>query len=222
MQKQIFFLIGRDNWQKDDALNHFLLEKLKQYNQKIVWEDPAGHLIYKLRRLESNFKRLPGAIRKLDLRMVQISYGLIHWSYFSYLAQRRDTSIKTRVEQLKKSLLGLTTKQGIIIISRSAGGRFASMVADELNINHIICLGYPFKHPDKEAEPDRYEHLATLKTPMLIVQGDQDEYGGIEIREKYAFSPGIDLMFVSGNHDFQISSTDWERVLRKVAGIQNS
>jgi len=221
MQKQIFFLIGRDNWQRDDALNRFLLEKLKQYNQKIVWEDPAGHLIYKLRRPESNFKRLPRTICKLNLRIVQISYGLMHWSYFSYLAQRRDTSIKARAEQLKKSLLKLTQKQEVIIIARSAGGRFASLVADELNIKHIICLGYPFKHPDKEAEPDRYEHLATLKTPMLIVQGDQDEYGGIKIRDKYTFSPGIDLLFVAGNHDFKISSTDWKRVLRKVNKIQN-
>ncbi len=38
---------------------------------------------------------------------------------------------------------------------------------------------------------------------MLIVQGTKDEYGGLEIKEKYKFSPSIELMFVEGNHDFQ-------------------
>jgi predicted alpha/beta-hydrolase family hydrolase len=60
-----------------------------------------------------------------------------------------------------------------------------------------------------------------LKTPMLIIQGESDEYGGLEVKENYNFSPNIELFFVDTNHDFLISNSDWERVLSKIDEIIN-
>ncbi len=221
MKKTVFLLIGRDNWQQDDSLNHVLLSHLRKYNHKIIWEDPAGAALYRLRNFERNFNgRLPAAIQKLNVRMVQVLYGFTHWHYFHYLlAGRRDTSIESRSRKLRKTITDLSEKYEIIVISRSSGGRVASVVADDLKIKHIICLGYPFKHPDKGTEPDRYLHLANLKTPMLIIQGTKDEYGGLEVKNKYALSTSIDLLFVDAYHDFQINDDDWERVLLKIDEI---
>ena len=53
-KSKIIFLIGRDNWQQDDTLNHVLIEYLKKTKHEIRWEDPAGDILYKLRRFESN------------------------------------------------------------------------------------------------------------------------------------------------------------------------
>ncbi len=218
---KVILLVGRDNWQKDDELNHILLKKLKQYDHKIIWEDPAGNLIYKFRRLENNLKWLPDSVRRFNLRLIQLLYGLSHWSYFSYLAGRQSIAVDLRCRKLKKSILQLGSKNEIVILSRSSGGRIASIIADELNINHIICLSYPFKHPEMDIEPGRYIHLKNLKTPMLIIQGTEDEYGGIDVGEKYELSQSIELFFVHARHDFKINANDWKRVLQKINEVLN-
>lgn len=220
-QKTIL-LVGRDNWQKDDSLNHILLGHLKTTSYTIKWEDPAGNLLYKLRQLERQIKWLPDTIRKMNLRIVQLLYGLIHWSYFVYLSDRKNQSVELRSRKLKESILRLGVKQEIIILSRSVGGRISSMIADDLSIKQLICLGYPFKHPEKEKEPGRYQHLKNLKTPFLIIQGNRDEYGGLEVSEKYELSPAVELFFVDTNHEFDMSSEDWEKVLQKIDEVIES
>lgn len=218
-QNKIIFLIGRDNWQKDDSLNHVLINYLKKTRHEIRWEDPAANILYKFRSFENKLKWLPNYIKTINLRVIQTFYGIFHWNYFNYLSDRRNLSVELRIEKLKKSILKLGTKKEIIILSRSAGGRFSSRIADELNIKHIICLSYPFKHPNEDIEPDRYLHLMNLKTPMLIIQGKSDEYGGLEVKDNYIFSPNIELFFVDTNHDFKISNDDWERLLSKIDEI---
>lgn len=216
---KILFLIGRENWQKDNSLNHILYNHLKNTENEVVWEDPAGKLLYRLSNFENRFTRLPNCIKKINLRFTQILYLFFHWNYFNYLYDRKQTSIELRTLKLKKSILKLGHQKEIIIISRSVGGRFSSLIADDLKIKHIICLSYPFKHPKKDIEPERYLHLMDLKTPMLIIQGDKDEYGGIEVNEKYTLSPNIELFYVDANHDFEISSADWEKVLHKIDDV---
>ncbi|MFT5486908.1 MAG: putative alpha/beta-hydrolase family hydrolase [Paracoccaceae bacterium] len=56
------------------------------------------------------------------------------------------------------------------------GGRIASMIADEAGVAGLVCLGYPF-HPPGKPEKLRTEHLAGLKTPALILQGERDRFG---------------------------------------------
>jgi hypothetical protein len=217
--EKIILLIERDNWQKDNELNHVLLKYLKTTKQEIVWEDPAGKLLYRFRSFENQFQWLPEYVKTFNLRLIQLLYGFFHWNYFSYLSNRRNQMSEVRIQKLRQTLLNLKTKKEIVILSRSAGGRFSSRIADEFNINHIICLGYPFQHPHNGIEPDRYSHLQHLKTPMLIVQGENDEYGGLDIQGKYALSPAIELLFVDTNHDFKLSENEWNRVLNKIQEI---
>jgi len=220
--KRVIFLVGRDNWQKDDQLNHVLLKNLKKTNCKIIWEDPAGDILYKLRRLEDNLKWIPRPVREINLRLVQFFYALTHWNYFSYLSGRKTGSIELRCQKLKKSIHTLGDGNEIIIISRSSGARISSMIADDLKVKHIICLGYPFKNPEKGIEAERYLHLKNLKTPMLIIQGTSDEYGSYEdVLREYSFSPAIELFPVEANHEFKINTNEWHRILSKIGKIIN-
>lgn len=219
---KIIYLIGRDNWQKDGALNKILINYLKKTQHKIVWEDPAGDLIYKLRNIETRFDHLPNYIKKVNLRILQIFYGLFHWSYFAYLSDRKSLEVQVRTKRLTESLLKLEKGREVIILSRSAGGRYSSLIADKLNIKHLICISYPFKHPDKEDEPERYLHLEKIQTPMLIIQGDKDEYGGLDVKDKYSLSPNIELVFVKAQHNFNIDEQDWEKVFTKISEVINS
>lgn len=204
-KRNILLLVGRDDWQKDEALNLALLHKLRENNVEIIWEDPAAEVIHRLRKIEKRIHFLPKGIKKFNLRIVQILYGLLHPPYIFYLYKRRNHSVLSRCESLTKTICKRGFAAQTIILSRSSGGRVSSLIADQLGIKHIVCLGYPFKHPDHGDEPERYSHLAHLQTPMLIIQGVHDEYGGLEIENKYVFSEKIMVSFFNTNHNFDIN-----------------
>ncbi|MGE8179531.1 alpha/beta family hydrolase [Pseudomonas fluorescens] len=91
----------------------------------------------------------------------------------------------------------------LAIGGKSMGGRMASLLADELGADALVCLGYPFYAVGKPEKP-RVEHLAGLKTPTLIVQGERDALGNREAVEGYVLSPSIEVMWlVAGDHDLK-------------------
>ncbi|NUT79631.1 alpha/beta hydrolase [Pseudomonas brassicacearum] len=86
---------------------------------------------------------------------------------------------------------------------KSMGGRMASLLADELGADALVCLGYPFYAVGKPQKP-RVEHLAALKTRTLIVQGERDALGNREAVQGYALSPSIEVLWLaSGDHDLK-------------------
>lgn len=100
-----------------------------------------------------------------------------------------------------EELAGQSGVQRLIIGGKSMGGRMASMLADELGVRGLLCLGYPF-HPPGQPEKTRVAHLATLKTPCLIVQGTRDGFGTAEDVRKYKLSDAISFNWIEdGNHD---------------------
>ena len=91
----------------------------------------------------------------------------------------------------------------LAIGGKSMGGRMASIVADELGADGLVCLGYPFYAVGKPEKP-RVEHLAGLKTPTLIVQGERDALGNRQAVEGYELSPSIEVTWlVAGDHDLK-------------------
>jgi hypothetical protein len=91
----------------------------------------------------------------------------------------------------------------LAIGGKSMGGRMASVVADELGADALVCLGYPFYAKGKPDKP-RIEHLAKLKTPTLIVQGEWDPMGNLLTVPRYNLSEQIEMLWLaSGNHDLK-------------------
>jgi predicted alpha/beta-hydrolase family hydrolase len=91
----------------------------------------------------------------------------------------------------------------LVIGGKSLGGRIASMVADELGVAGLVCLGYPF-HPPDRPERLRTAHLERLRTPTLIVQGERDPFGAREEIEAYRLSASIRVAFLAdGGHSFE-------------------
>ena len=91
----------------------------------------------------------------------------------------------------------------IAIGGKSMGGRMASLLADELGADALVCLGYPFYAAGKPEKP-RVAHLAHVKTPTLIVQGERDALGNREAVEAYTLSPAIEVHWlVAGDHDLK-------------------
>jgi uncharacterized protein len=109
------------------------------------------------------------------------------------------------------------------------GGRIARLVADEAQISGLICLSYPF-HPVGKPDRLRIEHLQTIKTPMLIVQGDRDPFGNREEIGSYELSPVIRLKWLKeGDHSFKLRKTsgsteeqNWKTAIDEIVALLGS
>ncbi|RRV05670.1 esterase [Pseudomonas sp. v388] len=131
---------------------------------------------------------------------------------FPYMAQRRTGGSKRPPNQQPQLLecwrqahaqLRPCVAGRLAVGGKSMGGRMASLIADELNVDALVCLGYPF-HPVGKPEKTRVEHLAALKTPTLIVQGERDALGTREEVGGYGLSSRIELHWLpTANHDLK-------------------
>jgi predicted alpha/beta-hydrolase family hydrolase len=91
----------------------------------------------------------------------------------------------------------------LAIGGKSLGGRIASLLADEMRVRALVCLGYPF-HPPGRPERTRVAHLERLGTPTLIVQGSRDPFGGRDEVGGYALSAAIRIHWIEdGEHSFR-------------------
>ena len=131
---------------------------------------------------------------------------------FPYMALRREGSNR-RPPNTQQILLTswrqiieecrLTHKGPIYIGGKSMGGRMATMIADEEKVQGVVCLGYPFYAPGRMDKP-RIEHLLTLKTPTLILQGERDVMGSKEVVSKYNLSNRISIHWLTdGDHSLK-------------------
>ena len=101
---------------------------------------------------------------------------------------------------------GERPERPLVIGGKSMGGRVASLLVDELAASEgvcgCLCLGYPFHPPSKPLQL-RTEHLVSLQTPTLILQGERDSFGREEV-ETYRLSPKVQLGWIpNGDHSFK-------------------
>jgi uncharacterized protein len=127
---------------------------------------------------------------------------------FPYMAARREGK-KSGAPDREPVLLEAWRKavgetgNDVFIGGKSMGGRMASMVADELSVRGLVCLGYPF-HPPGAPEKLRTKHLEALKTRTLIVQGERDPFGTRDDVAQYKLSKAIRIAWLAdGDHSFK-------------------
>lgn len=209
----ILLMVGRDDWQKDGPLNIQLLERLRRPGLRVVWEDSATAWVHAWLDWCRRHPALSGRLRQPGLRAAQLAYAATHPAYLGYLWRRGRRTVENRCASLTHTVRSLAPQGELIFFARSSGGRVASLVADALPVARIVCLGYPFRHPEAGDEPARYRHLATLRTPMLIVQGRHDVYGGAEVAQRYPLSPQVRLRVVEADHDFRLDAAQADQIV---------
>ena len=129
---------------------------------------------------------------------------------FPYMQRRRSTGRRGGPD--RPPVLAATWRQAIeqlggaaplVIGGKSMGGRIASMVADELGVRGLLCMGYPF-HPPGKPERLRTAHLLDLQTPSLILQGTRDPFGTRDEVPQFGLSAAIRLHWLEdGDHSFK-------------------
>src|SRR5687768_645784 len=129
---------------------------------------------------------------------------------FPYMAARREGGKRGAPDRqpiLLDTFRRVVEEHGggekVFVGGKSMGGRMASMVADELAVRGLICLGYPF-HPPGKPEVLRTAHLASLRTPALIIQGTRDQFGTEAEVSAYELSKTVRIEWLKdGDHSFK-------------------
>ena len=128
---------------------------------------------------------------------------------FPYMAERRRTGLKKppgspkRLLETWRNAIQARGGPELVIGGKSMGGRLASMIADDLGVRGLVCLGYPF-HPPGRPEKLRTDHLQGLGTPALIVQGERDALGNRTEVAGYVLAEQIRVVWLpDGDHSFQ-------------------
>ena len=106
------------------------------------------------------------------------------------------------LESWREAIAAVGEPAGLVIGGKSMGGRIASMLADDVGARGLLVLGYPFHAPGRPGQL-RVEHLAALRTPALICQGERDPFGTRAEVEGYVLSPAVRLHWLpDGDHSF--------------------
>lgn len=122
----------------------------------------------------------------------------------------------TRIALLKREVPGKAAARRTILFGRSSGGRIATVFASKRPIKAVICLGYPFKNPLIELEPERFEHLGAIAVPTLILQGENDDYGARAFTGTLSLSEKVKLVWVPADHEFRLTDEGWDDVCRHI------
>ncbi len=150
-------------------------------------------------------------MQEMALALCQRSVRVIRFE-FPYMAGRRQGGTRrppdpqVRLLEYWRQMYAEMRRQvtgPLAIGGKSMGGRMASLLADELGAAALVCLGYPF-HPAGKPEKTRVEHLAALRTPTLIVQGERDALGNRDEVAQYLLASSIGLHWLpAADHDLK-------------------
>ncbi|MCA9071437.1 MAG: dienelactone hydrolase family protein [Planctomycetaceae bacterium] len=138
---------------------------------------------------------------------------------FPYMVKRRETGQKRPPDRepiLRETWFNVIEQvktEKFVVGGKSMGGRIASLVADEVGATGLVCLGYPF-HPTGNPDKLRIEHLKSISTPTLILQGERDPFGNDDEVMGYDLSSQVQIHWLpDGDHSFKPrkrSGRSWE------------
>lgn len=102
----------------------------------------------------------------------------------------------------------------LAIGGKSMGGRMATMLLGEPDApaaaRGCVALGYPL-HPPGKPDQLRVAHLAAIRVPVLVVQGEKDPFGGpADVRREFAaVGSRVEVIDVPhGGHGFEVRARD--------------
>jgi len=166
-------------------------------------------------------------VAKLNVRVARFE--------FPYMNKRRADGKKRAPDRepiLRETWLDVIAHLGaerLVIGGKSMGGRIASLVADEAKVAGLVCLGYPF-HPTGKPDKLRVDHLRSLKTPTLILQGERDAFGNREEVSTYDLADSVQIHWLpGGDHSFKPRKSsglseqeNWDEAITAIAKFIDS
>lgn len=131
------------------------------------------------------------------------------------LAEAGETEFQPGIRRRLALLDGRVT-QRTILIGRSSGARVATLFSMRKPVAGVVCIAYPFRPLHGTADPGRFAHLTEIAVPTLILQGTDDQYGGVNIVRDYALSASVVTQFIGCDHAFRLSAADWDSIGERI------
>ena len=104
----------------------------------------------------------------------QISVALVEQPY--RVAGRRTPPAAPKLDEAWLAVVeALAPKLPLIVGGRSSGARVACRTADAVDAIGVLCLAFPLQPPG--GGPDRLHELDAVESPVLVVQGRNDQFG---------------------------------------------
>ena len=143
--------------------------------------------------------------------------------------KRRPPDREPALRETWHNVIASLDAKTLIVGGKSMGGRIASLIADESPADALVCLGYPF-HPSGRPDRLRTEHLKTLRTPTLILQGERDTLGNREEVTAYELSDSIRIHWLpDGDHSFKprkksgrTQGQNWDEAIGEIMSFAES
>jgi uncharacterized protein len=93
--------------------------------------------------------------------------------------------------------------QRIVLVGRSFGGRICTRVAASEPPAALVLLGHPIA-PQGRPRPEDEAALTTVACPTLVVQGDHDRLGPLDVLQRIAaLNQNVEIYILNGvGHNF--------------------
>ncbi len=104
-------------------------------------------------------------------------------------ASRPSPDYEAELKQLETAIRRARPAGPLALVGRSFGGRICAFYAVERPPSALVLLGHPIRPEGGRRERDE-EALLKLRCPTLIVQGDADPLGPLEVLEPLAAQNG--------------------------------
>jgi uncharacterized protein len=148
---------------------------------------------------------------------------------FPYMEKKRRTPDRAPVleDAFRRAVVGAVEHRHVkasrlFIGGKSMGGRMATHLAAQgvHGLSGVVVLGYPLHPPGKPEQP-RTAHLPHIAVPVLVVQGERDNFGtAAELRPVVAaMRAAVTLHVVAGgDHSLAVSRrTDYDGLAGVIA-----
>jgi len=89
-------------------------------------------------------------------------------------AAQLDTAWLAVVRRLRRGALAAVP---LVAGGRSSGARVACRTAEAAAVSGVLCLAFPLHPPGRTDGPTRIDELASVRVPVLVVQGERDPFG---------------------------------------------
>jgi predicted alpha/beta-hydrolase family hydrolase len=123
----------------------------------------------------------------------------------SYSRARPSGDYRTEVDDVRRARddLRAAGADRVALVGRSFGGRMCARLAAEEPPDALVLLGHPIGPPGRP-RPEDEAALAAVRCPTLIVQGDRDALGPLDVlRPIVTANPAIELCVLKNTgHQF--------------------
>jgi predicted alpha/beta-hydrolase family hydrolase len=123
----------------------------------------------------------------------------------SYSRARPSGDFESELNDVRKARDELIKRgaQKVALVGRSFGGRMCARLAAIEAPHALVLLGHPISPPNRP-RPDDEAALAAVRCPTLIVQGENDRLGPLDVLQRIAqVNQAIELSVLKGvGHQF--------------------